>query len=371
MAEERTIKGFGAKAGGKKLLHVICEDGGALCDKRLTGFGKVHTVLTEVTCPKCKGYSVYKALMAGFIVGDDLNEIKKVLAERKPGEPKTKDPGKPETGAPKTNKKKPAAKKKEPVYPPKGPLEKGKKKKKEKAKPIEKRNDWNLLWNEEKTFCDILHKPSQKVFFEGIKGNIALIALENLNKMKIFWLPKEPIPKDFVFTARSIVGKAYKKTGNKIPGNLAKPTTKTKEKPKKKEKEKPKAKGRAIKRRAKPKKEGRVIKRRSPKKEKETKRTIKRRSEKPKKEVHIITEMFGRREGTAGFTVIEMLSQGMTSSKMVKKLMKKHSLTEQKAKSKIKGIMRKTARSQGIPIIIQMNKKEEDDIYGLKEYLDI
>ena len=229
MAEERKIKGFGAKAGGKKLIHIVCEDGGAICDKRLTGFGKVHTFLTMVTCPKCSNYSAYKALMISFKEGDDLEEIKKILKEthdkkkkETPPVPKKKEPVKKEPVKKEPVKKEPV--KKEPVYPPKGPLEK-EKGKEEKALP-KKQEDWNLLWSKDKTSCDILHKPTQKVLFENLQNNIAMAALDNLNKMKIFWFSeKDTVPKDFVSTIRSIIGKAYKKTGNKIPENLIKPIT--------------------------------------------------------------------------------------------------------------------------------------------------
>ena len=369
MAEERKIKGFGAKAGGKKLVHIICEDGGAMCDKRLTGFEDVITVLTKVTCPKCKGYSAYKYLMLGFSEGDDLKDIRETLEEA--------NRSRPETGAPKAKGKKEPVKKepvkkepvkKEPVYPPKGPKENKKDTKRKVEAPAEKREDWSLLWSEDKASCDILHKPTQKILFENIKGNIALAALNELNKINIYWLSEaDSVPKDFVSTIRSVVGRAYKKTGNKIPENLVRPIRK---KGAKKKKEKPKEKARVIKRRDKVKKAARVIKRRSSKGEKEGKRTIKRRSDKPKKEVHIITTMFGRRELTPGFTVIQLLNDGMTMQRMIKTLMKKHSLSEDKARGKIKGIIRTTARKKGIPIIIKLAKKERNDLYGLAEKIE-
>lgn len=383
MAEERKIKGFGAKTGGKKLMHIVCEDGGALCDKRSKGFGKLHTVLTEVTCPKCSKYAVYKELLGLFSIGDSLDEIKKVLEEteavKKEKEKDTKppdkaegkdkkkekpEPGKPETGAPKTGKKKPPAEKKKPVYPPKSPQEKAKiaKKKattKKQKAPPEKREDWNLLWDEDKTQCDILHKPTQKVLFEGIRSNVALNALTGLNGMKVFWIPPEKIPKGFVPGIKSIIAKAYKKSGETVPVALTEPTLVDRKKTKKEKKK------RQIKRREKAKKTERVITRRSPKKEKETKRVITRRSD--KKDVHTITEVFGRREGTIGFTVIEFLDEGMPLSLMIKKLMKKHGMKKSKAQSKIKAVIRKTARSKGIPIVVKMYKDPNDDVYGLAE----
>jgi len=396
MAEERKIKGFGAKAGGKKLMHIVCEDGGALCDKRTTGFGKLHTVLTEATCPKCSKYFVYRELLGLFSIGDSLEEIKKVLEETdaakaaKSGKEKTdkdkEEPGKdkkeqgesegkekPETGKPETGTSirllGVPAKKKEPVYPPKSPLEKGKTKKEKGKKkpevPIEKKVDWSLLWDEKKTKCDILHKPSQKVLFESIKSSIALIALSDLNKMKVFWDPSDKIPKDFVPCIKEIMAKAYRKSGEDIPSALTEPSIVDAKKDKKK---KPK---RQIKRRGEGKKEKRVIKRRSPKGEKETKRVIRRRPKRSKEEVHIITELFGRREGTPGFTIIELLDKGMSLQLMVKKLMEKHGMKKSKAQSKIKAVIRKTARSKGIPIVIKMYKDPNDDIYGLAEDIPI
>lgn len=373
MAEERKIKGFGAKAGGKKLSHIVCEDGGALCDKRLSGFEEVSTILTEVTCSKCSKYAVYKQLLGMFSIGDSLEEIKNVLEETdavkkakekaaKEKAEKEKVTGKPETGAPKTSKKKPPAKKKEPVYPPKGPAEKKKVTKKKPTPPVQQREDWNLLWDEDKIKCDILHKPSQKVLFEGIKSSIALIALPGLNKMKVFWEPSEKIPKNFVPGIKTIIAKAYRKLGEDVPSALTEPAIADAKKGKPKPKVKPKPK-RKIQRRVKA--EKRVIKRRSPKPEKETKRVIKRRDK--KKDVHIITEVFGRREGTIGFTVIELLDEGMALNLMVKTLMKKHSLKKSKAQSKIKAVIRKTARSKGIPIIVKMYQDPDNDVYGLAE----
>ena len=383
MAEERKIKGFGAKAGGKKLMHIVCEDGGALCDKRSTGFRKLHTVLTEVTCPKCSKYAVYRELLGLFSIGDSLDEIKKVLEEtdavkkEKEKEKDTKPPekaeeqdedkpetGKPKTGTPETTKKKPPVEKKKPVYPPKSPQDKEKISKKKKAKkkpeqPPAKREDWNLLWDEDKIKCDILHKPTQKVLFEGIKSNVAIIALKALNNMKVFWIPPEKIPKDFVPDVKSIITKAYRKSGEDAPSALTEPAIVDRKKGKKKKQK------RQIKRREKAKKSERVITRRSSKDEEATKRVITRRVE--KEQAHIITELFGRREGTPGFTVIELLDEGMSLTEMVKKLMKKHSMKKSKAQSKIKAVIRKTARSKGIPIIIKMYKDSNDDIYGLAE----
>ena len=370
MAEERKIKGFGAKAGGKKLSHIVCEDGGALCDKRLSGFEEVSTILTEVTCSKCSKYAVYKQLLGMFSIGDSLEEIKNVLEETdavkkakekaaKEKAEKEKVTGKPETGAPKTSKKKPPAKKKEPVYPPKGPAEKKKVTKKKPTPPVQQREDWNLLWDEDKIKCDILHKPTQKVLFEGIKSNVAIIALKALNNMKVFWIPPEKIPKDFVPDVKSIITKAYRKSGEDAPSALTEPAIVDRKKGKKKKQK------RQIKRREKAKKSERVITRRSSKDEEATKRVITRRVE--KEQAHIITELFGRREGTPGFTVIELLDEGMSLTEMVKKLMKKHSMKKSKAQSKIKAVIRKTARSKGIPIIIKMYKDSNDDIYGLAE----
>lgn len=384
MAQERKVKGFGTKAGGKKLIHIVCEDGGALCDKRLSGFGKVSTILTEVTCPKCESSGIYKQLIVAFSFGDSLEEIKAVLEETeavkkkkekekqaekdkaKKGEKKKPEPGKPETGTPKVPTKKPPAKKKEPVYPPKSPQEKEKVEKvKGKAKkkvPVEKRDDWNLLWDEDKTKCDILHKPTQKVLFENIRSNVALSALLDLNKMKVFWIPPEKIPKAFVPAIKAIIAKAYRKSGEEVPVALTEPTIVDSKKDKKAKEKEPK---RAIKRREKAKKIERIITRRSQEAGKEEKRIITRRSD--KNDVHVITEIFGRREGTPGFTVIELLDEGMALTLMVKKLMKKHSMKKSKAQSKIKAVIRKTARSKGIPIIVKMYKDPDDDVYGLAE----
>lgn len=273
--------------------------------------------------------------------------------------------------------------------------------------------DWRLRPDKKGSYS-IVHLPSKKAFFNAIPKSIANDALQELVKIKSRWEGiAKPMPKDFVNNCRIALRKAYS-TNNKVapkylldPNDKKEPTSSSKETTGPKvgdrikttyqgemltlewdgenyvpvaadklpEKKKPAKKKRTIKRREKKpveKKSKRKIKRRKPpeeiaeevataadKKSSKKKRKIKRRDKKD--------TLLGRTKGTPGHTVLLLMQQGSTMADLVAALVKNHGMTEKKAWTKIRAVIRKTARKQKVPVVIvMMDGDPGQDFYAIE-----
>lgn len=271
--------------------------------------------------------------------------------------------------------------------------------------------DWQMRPDKKGSFS-VVHTPSGKVFFNGIPESIALDALILLAAIKVRWLSlNKKMPKDFVSKCRTALRDAYSQNNKIAPkylleskaekaGKKVAPEQKTEKfelgdritsvidgkeiemeyngktfvalkpplvapeeeevvekKPKRVIKRRP---GKKAKVEAKPK---RTIKRRDKKvsKEqvKESKRVIKRRSKEG--------TLLGRTKGTPGYAVLEMLQDGATMAELVGVLHKKHGLSVRKAWTKIRAVIRKTARKQKVPVVIVMQDGDAgNDYYAIE-----
>lgn len=340
----REIIGYGKSSKGR-LIHAITgptgkismddgaeiKTGTALCDKRTTGL-EIDGKMTKdsVTCKTCLSYELLRE--------------------------ETKDKkGKPQSKLKKTQTKK----------------EEQKKKPKKKTMP-KKQNHWKVVGTDKTTEKNILHVPTEQIMFEKIPTKVARRAVFEMNStLDVEWKSKsDPIPDRFIEKIRESMAKAYKALG-KDPDKAL--TGKGSDKGGKTPKGTKKAlKGRKITRRKlSPKDKGQrpsevdqrpsgrqITRRKKPSKA----RKITRRA-KPGKGL-----LKGRREGSPAYTIGRaiMSKDGSSQSDIIRQLMSKHNLPEEKATSKIKGFVRKATRKQGYQIVIIQGKNPLDDhfIYG-------
>lgn len=309
----KKIVGYGKTQKGK-VVHAIThpmdgKTGTALCDKRTTGVEIIKKSFKPgyITCKACLSYSVLKT---------------KIEQEKPKSAAKT---------------------------PPK------KEQKKKVTKPTPKQNHWKVIATEKPTLKNIIHVPTEQIMFENVPTKIARRAVFDMNsRLNVEWKSKnDPIPDGFIDKIRDAVASAYEAFG-KVPEEF-KP--KKKESKKKEPKKKTKKQGRKITRRERPekkKKERRVIIRR-------VKRKITRRI-KP----NGLLKM--SRAGSPAHTIGECIIDkgGSTVSEIIQVLTTQHNLTEKKARSKIKGFVRKATRKLGYRLTIFQGKEPDNDryIYG-------
>ena len=266
--------------------------------------------------------------------------------------------------------------------------------------------DWKLKPSKKGMFA-IVHIPSGKDFHHAPES-VALDALVKLDEMDTKWSGKSgELPSDFIKKVMVVLKEAYEENGKEPPKFVSEAEEPKKKTPKKKAKKKvpPKSKTEQFKKgdrittvvageevemeydgktfraippakaKAKAKKPTRTIKRREKKKAEadKPKRVIKRRAkaeEKPKRQIKRRSKketLLGRTKGSPGYNVLQMLIKGTTMAEMVARLVKEHGLTEKKAWTKIRAVIRKTARKQGVPVIIGMTQSPGNDYYSLDD----
>ena len=359
------------------VLHMLFVHNGkvhdrAHCDKKQTGLVEVKDAgPADITCAKCSKLTVVKEAIGA------PDKQKQDIGLTKPT-PKATPKKKPKP-TPKV-KPKPAPKKKTP------------------PKRVE---DYDFVAQQKGELWNIYHRPSKRVFFEGLPNAVIDIAVSNMNDMQIRWTDvNESIPKDFISGCRLSLKEAYEKAGlnppkfvadekkpkKKAKGKKVPPKSETKKFKKgdelefngvmhvfdgKKWKKKPEKPKRTIKRRAKKaEKPKRVIKRRGkPKaqKPKKSKRQIKRR-QKPesKKEFDEQLNQFGMKPDRPPAAIVEYLEgEGAQFDEIVEMLMDRFKLSERRAKAKLKGIVNKLARKVGAQVMITLGEDESVDHYRL------
>jgi len=356
----------------------FAKDGMARCDKKipLIIFDQGGKTVTDITCAKCKQYKAYKDAVDTTAQKKPLDletVVKKVAVVKE--QPSECLPTK-ATAVKKT--KKVVEKKSEPV-----------KKEEEKYDISIDEPDADFAAKKEKNGYNIIHIPTATTMFNGICQEVIEDALLNLNTIAVRWPDKHSaIPKDFITKCRKALENAFKACEIEVPKSLAEKVPENKgkrKKPKKVVKKKFKKGDKKIINKKKVVYDGkewipetvRTITRRKKKVEPEKskpKKTIKRRikEETKEKKERTIKRRAKKEKGPLGMNpnkppavIVGNFQKTIEFGNLVRILKKDFGFTDKKAKSKIRGVVRKLSRRMGIEVQITMGKKEANDTYKI------
>ena len=334
----------------------FAKEGMARCDKKipLLVSDEGGKTVVDITCAKCKQYKAYK----DAVVFQKENKPKVGLTEKPKEQPNELLPTKAS-----------AIKKAEKVVEKKSETVK---KEEEKYDISIDEPDADFAANKEKNGYNIVHIPTATTMFNGICQEVIEDALLNLNTISLRWPDKHSaIPKDFITKCRKALESAFKACEIEVPKALTEnvPENKGKrKKPKKVVKKKFKKGDKKIINKKKVVYDGKEW---IP----ETVRTIVRRKkkekveEKPKK---IIKRRVKKEKGPLGMNpkkppavIVGCFQKSIDFGDLVRILKKQFGFTDKKAKSKIRGVVRKLSRRMGIKVQITMGKKESADTYKI------
>ncbi|KYK24187.1 hypothetical protein AYK24_06670 [Thermoplasmatales archaeon SG8-52-4] len=371
------------KAMNGKRVH-FHHDGYARCNKETLVLDDDKLSGKDIDCPKCQKYSLYKELVPEASKDKPTKEKpptkKKAPPAKKPKTKKKEPPKKKKKTKAQLAKEKKAKEdkkavkkimdtpdKKVPVAPKKKKV-KSKKKPPERAtgrKKVEDRDvviregiDWYLIPKVIGRGESMLvyHEPSEKILFENIPKEVAILSIIKLNRMDNRWARGEKLPEGFVTEARQCVADCFSFIGKTVPENLFDPSRKDKIA----EKAKPvrKISRRKTKAEEKPK---RKIKRRTVYHKKITRRDQRKEMKKKK------TRKLGFKKDGPSMTIVQELqkSNGSSLTEIVESVMVKHHLDKKKATSRVRSTIRKLVRKKGQVITIVMGGPEEQDLYKM------
>ena len=358
----------------------FAKEGNARCDKKipLIVFDKGGKTVVDITCAKCKQYKAYKDIDTTKTKVQSKKETPEEVAEKIATAADRKNIGL-------VSHKKKQEKKKEVDVAEEKP-------KVEKEKPKETYDisldepDADFAANKEKNGYNIVHVPTATTMFNGICQEVIEDALLNLNTIALRWPDKHSaIPKDFITKCRKALESAFEACEIEVPKSLIEKVPENKgkrKKPKKVVKKKFKKGDKKIINKKKVVFDGKewipetvrtIIRRKKKEKveESKSKKTIKRRVKEEKAE-RVLKRRVIKEKGPLGMNpnkppsvIVKHFQKTIDFGDLVRILKKQFGFTDKKAKSKIRGVVRKLSRRMGIEVQITMGKKESTDTYKI------